>query len=301
MIFETLAPVVVFAYKRQDTLERTITALSENDLAQQTTLYVFSDGPRNVTDEEDIKSVRAYLDTIDGFKSIHIIKSEINKGLAQSIISGVSELFEKHEELIIVEDDVITSTNFLTFMNSALHFYRNNSSVFSISGWSIPIQINDDSDVYFTLRGNSSCWGMWKNRWELIDWKVIDYPQFAKNQREQKRFNAMGSDISSMLKRQMNGELDSWAIRWVYHQFKYNLYSVYPTKSKAKNIGYNSDKATHTSEKYSRFETILDTELKNEFHLPEEPKLEKKYLKQFLKPHSIIQRAKYKLMNKIFG
>ena len=56
-----------------------------------------------------------------------------------------------------------------------------------------------------------------------------------------------------------SGKINSWAIRWCYHQFKYNLYSVHPTASKIKNIGLSHSDATHTNEKFNRFKTILET------------------------------------------
>lgn len=296
-----IAPIVLFVYNRLDTLHQTITALLNNYLANQSELIVFSDGPKSFIDESSVSEVRNYIKSIKGFKNITIFEAPKNNGLARSIISGVTTVFENYDKLIVLEDDVLTSPNFLHFMNSSLSYYENDPKIFSISGWSIPIKRRGNDDVYFTKRSNSACWASWKNRWEIIDWEIKDYPEFLNNSKLQKQFNEMGSDMTSMLKRQMNGQLNSWAIRWCYHQFKTNQLTVYPILSKSINIGYDSTNATNTTEKFSRFKTDLDQNLKTEFNFPSKPMLDQIYLKQFLRPHRLTQRIKYKLLNKIFG
>ncbi len=294
-----LAPVVVFAYKRVDTLSLTIEALAANSLAKNSDLIVFSDGPKGDSDSNGVKEVRNYLNGIEGFNSVQVIAAETNRGLANSIINGVKTVLESKERIIVVEDDVITSPNFLSFMNAALDYYHKRERIFSISGWSMPIKTKQTDDVYFTKRSNSACWGTWKDRWQEIDWEIKDYSSFQANTSLQKKFNLMGSDMSGMLHRQMTGKIDSWAIRWCYHQFKYDLFSVYPILSKSVNIGFDSVDASHTKEKYSRFKTQLDTELKETFLFKGEPILDKNTMKQFLRPHSLVQRVKYKLINTI--
>lgn len=296
---DILAPIAVFAYNRVDTLERTINALAKNSLAASSDLIVFSDGPKREADVSLVNNVREFLKKIDGFRSVTIVESPNNRGLAESIISGVTSVLEKHKNVIVLEDDVVSSSNFLDFMNAALTKYAAHSEVFSISGFSIPIKSN--KDVYFTKRANSSCWATWSNRWSGIDWEVKEYSTFQNSKSERKAFNTMGSDMSSMLDRQMAGQLNSWAIRWCYHQFKHNLYSVYPVVSKSVNIGLEHAEAINTNEKYSRFRTVLDTELKSAFNFPDSPVLEAKELRQFLRPYSLFQRAKYKIINKLFA
>jgi hypothetical protein len=58
-----------------------------------------------------------------------------------------------------------------------------------------------------------------------------------------------------MLKSQMIGKIDSWAIRWCYNQFKYNRYTIYPTKSKLINNGFD-EKGTHNSNGLKRWEVV---------------------------------------------
>lgn len=296
-----LAPIVLFTYKRLDTLKQTVEALQQNYLAAESDLYIFSDAAKGIQDEEAVKAVRSYIQSIDGFKTITIYESESNKGLATSIIEGVSQILKIHETVIVLEDDLVSSPNFLSYMNQALHFYKDEGKVFSITGYSIPIHNDEsESDVYFTSRSSSWGWATWKDRWMVIDWEVKDYSAFKNNSLFRQNFNKMGSDMSQMLDRQMHGKINSWAIRWCYHQFKSGLLSVHPFMSKIENIGFNSPDASNTKERFNRYQTKLDKSQKNVFLFSKYFRLDSKIIQQFTKPFSIKTRIKYKLLNLLF-
>ena len=108
----TLAPVVLFAYNRLSHTVQTIDALKKNVYAQQSQLIIFSDGPKTVLEVERVREVRTYLKTIDGFRSVEIVEREVNLGLANNIIDGVSSVLARHESIIVLEDDLITSPFF---------------------------------------------------------------------------------------------------------------------------------------------------------------------------------------------
>jgi hypothetical protein len=291
-----LAPIILFTYKRLDTLKLTVEALQKNYLASKSDLIIFSDAAKGDKDSKAVKDVRDYLKSIEGFNSIKIYESKENKGLANSIIKGVSQVLETHDSVIVLEDDLVSSPNFLNFMNDSLNFYVDNPQILSIAGFSIPIKTNSVFDVYFTHRSSSWGWATWKNRWEIIDWEVTDYNSFKKNKTQRNDFNKMGSDMVSMLDRQMEGKINSWAIRWCYHQFKNKMYSVHPFESKIDNVGF-SPEASNTKEKYNRYKTILDIGTKTHFNFSQDINLEKEVIKQFVKPFTITSRIKYKLLN----
>lgn len=291
MIQDT-APVLLFCYKRCRHLLQSVSALQKNLLAEQSELYIFSDGAKNTFDEPAVSEVRSYLKTIKGFKKIYIIESPVNKGLANSIIEGVSQIFEKYDKVIVLEDDLVTSYNFLSFMNQALKFYEHRD-VFSIAGFSFPIVGLDSSSVYFTKRASSWGWATWKNRWEKIDWQVKDFSGTMGSTRQRREFNKMGSDLSGMLEKQMQGKIDSWAIRWCYHQFRQQLYTVYPALSKVCNIGFDEE-ATNTKESKLRYRTILDRSNNTTFIFKENIVLDHDVVRQFTKHYSVWSRSYYK-------
>ncbi len=121
----TCAPVALFVYNRPDHTRQTIEALLANPLANQTPLHVFSDAPRNESASLAVAEVRSYIRSIAGFKSVTIIERETNFGLARSIIDGVTALSEECGRVIVMEDDLITSPHFLSYMNDALTHYEN--------------------------------------------------------------------------------------------------------------------------------------------------------------------------------
>ena len=136
-----LAPVVMFVYNRLDSVEQTIENLKRNELAEQTELFIFSDAAKKESQVENVGLVRNYIHKIDGFKSVHIIEAEKNKGLAKSVITGVTEIINEKGKVIVVEDDLITAPQFLTFMNDALDFYEDEKKIWSISGYQFPFEL----------------------------------------------------------------------------------------------------------------------------------------------------------------
>lgn len=293
-----LAPICLFVYTRLEETKKTINALKENILAKESELFIFSDGAKNKETQDKIQEIRNYLRSINGFKRITIIESEINKGLAQSIIEGVSSIIEKYKKVIVLEDDLITTPNFLTFMNDALHFYENSQEIFSISGYTLdlPTLKNYNKDYYLGLRASSWGWGTWENRWKDIDWEIKDYNKFKWNIVRNYKFSRGGSDMPSMLKKQMKGKIDSWAIRWCYNQYKKGTYTVFASKSKVKSIGFGEN-ATHTF-KEGRFGTMLDKSNQVNFIFEKNPEPNTTIIKEFRNKFSILSRIKYKINNK---
>ena len=254
---DDFSPVVLFVYNRPLHTEQTIEALKRNIFADQSDLYIFSDGPKLETDNKQIAEVRKYIKQIRGFKSIHIIEQDNNMGLANSVISGVTSVINSYGKVIVLEDDLVTSPYFLKYMNEALEFYKNESQVFSISGYNHPPNLmkfpeNYLNDIYFNYRNSSWGWGTWKDRWEKVDWEVADFNDFIKDRRAQNDFNRGGEDLTPMLKAQVEGKIDSWAIRWSYSHFCNNGLSVCPVFSYVNNIGMDAS-GTHCgkTEKYA--------------------------------------------------
>ena len=300
-----VAPILLFTYKRLETLKNTVQALKSNKLADESELFIFSDGAKDHKDEEVIAEIRTFIKTISGFKKVSIIESKHNKGLATSIIDGVNSIFKEFHKVIVLEDDLITTPNFLSFMNECLNQYNNDLTAFSVSGYSFNLgEVNHDTyDSYFLNRGWSWGWATWKNRWDKVDWTVGDFEDFKKNRSARKKFSMGGSDLNKMLDMQMTGQLDSWAIRWFYHQFKVGGLTVYPVYSKVFNDGFDQH-ATHTNGSIKRYLPRLDKEVKNNFILPTEAKISHYYQHQFIKKMGIRSRIISKLetiFQKIFA
>ncbi|MFT4031272.1 MAG: glycosyltransferase [Siphonobacter sp.] len=296
-----LAPILLFVYKRLDTLQYTVESLKANLLAKNSELYIYSDAYKSETDKKGVEDVRQFIKSIQGFKSVHIVESIDNKGLAKSIIYAVSEIINQYGKVIVLEDDLLLSSNFLTFMNKSLDFYENNPKVYSISGFMFDIDLKKhySYDVFFTKRHCSWGWAMWKDRWNRIDWEVKDFQEFMDNFSMQKKFNDIGADLTYSLKRQQKGEINSWAIRCNYQQFKEQTYTVYPLKSKVDNLGFGDD-ATHTKQRFNKYKATLDRELKYEYSFPDDVFEEPILINKFKRKYSKLTRFYYYVLNKLF-
>jgi hypothetical protein len=235
-----LAPICLFTYNRLFETRLTVEALKQNSLACDSDLFIFSDGARNDQDKFKVGEVRNYLSTLGGFKSITIISSIENKGLADSIISGVDQTLEKYNTVIVLEDDLITSPYFLDFMNHALDYYMHEKRVQSINGYALKLQ-NNTQNIYFQRRPFPWGWATWRDRWKRDIFNKEDIKTIISTDKSiLKEFKkTCGHDISRMLLKSINNKNDSWYVRWTFDHFRKNNYSVFPVNSYIQNIGHN--------------------------------------------------------------
>lgn len=238
------APIVVFVYNRLDHTRRTIDSLKQNFLAQDSDLIIFSDASKSENQSGQVAEVRSYINQIEGFKSITIIERKINYGLARSIIDGVTKIVNKYGRVIVLEDDMVTSPHFLTYMNEALNKYADDDRVISIHGYVYPTK--EKLPEAFFLKG-ADCWGWatWKRGWDLFNPDGRSLLNELKSKKLIKEFDFDGTySFSKMLKDQITGKNDSWAVRWYASAFLANKLTLYPGKSLVHNIG-NDDSGSH--------------------------------------------------------
>lgn len=251
-----LAPVVLFTFNRPKHTAETLNALAANELVAETNLYIFSDGPRNNKDLAKIKEVRKLLQAIKSeniFKKVIIFESKENKGLANSVINGVTQVFAKYNSVIVLEDDLIVSSDFIKYMNDALTFHENTNAG-SVTGYN-PLKLDASqysSRTYASLRNCSFGWGTWKNIWDEIDWDVKMYDSYRKKYFQRRKFNESGLDRSIRLDRQMEKNVQSWSIRFGFNLFMMKKLTYYPIKSKIKPNGWDGS-GVHIASGVSNF------------------------------------------------
>lgn len=237
------APIILFVYNRPQHTRQTLEALQRCELAAESDLYIFADGPKADATEDQkakISEVRKYIHTIDGFHSLTIEESKTNKGLANSIISGVTKLIDKYGRVIVVEDDIVAHPFFLRFMNEALDTYQTNQKIFAISAtmerFSMPPKYKND--IFLTHRFGSWGWATWADRWNSINWDIENYPIIKHpTKKRMNHFCKGGDDLWPMLQDQYRGDIDSWAIRMGYNMSLQNKLCLRPVKSFVNNIG----------------------------------------------------------------
>ncbi len=202
-------------------------------------MYAFSDGPKTAAEVPAVAEVRQILQKIEGFADVEIEASTENRGLAQSVIRGVTEVLNTHGRAIVLEDDLEFSTDFLRFMNAALDAYADRPDVFSVSGYLYPIPVPPDyaPDVLLLPRASSWGWATWRDRWEKADWAAGDFAELARNPAARQPLLRGGADLWPMLQKQQRGLISSWAVRWSLAHARHGAYGVYPRESKVRNTG----------------------------------------------------------------
>lgn len=289
-----LAPIVLFVYNRKDHTEKTINALKKNKYSSESELYIYSDGAKNESSVRAVEEVREYIRSITGFKNIKIKEASENKGLANSIIDGVTEVVDRCGKVIVLEDDLVTSPNFLEYMNENLNFYEKEDRVASIHGYVYPIKGLSNR---FFLRG-ADCWGWatWKRAWNIFEKDGQKLFDELKRNKLEKLADFNGSyNYTKMLTDQIAGRNNSWAIRWYMSTFLKNMVTLYPGKSYVKNIG-NDNSGTHCG-RTNLFDVELNETYVNEKIIVQENiENRKKFENYFLSvKRTIFQRLKLKL------
>lgn len=276
-MLNNLAPIGLSTYVRLQHLQQTIAALQQNTLAQQSELFVFSDAPRP-GDEDRVAAVRNYLQTVAGFKDVHIVKRKKNNRVANNR-GGINMLLNLFGKVIFLEEDIVTAPGFLTFMNQALDKYEENDRVFSVVGYCPPIKIptNYRHDVFFLRRLTAWGFGIWKDRFDQLRYITPnEYERFAANKKQVKNFvKSTGNDLMSMLRADAYGEIDAGDVKLMYAQFLSDQYTLYSTKSLVQYIG-NDGTGTHCG-KTDKFDVVLSP--KTTFQFPSRPFVDRRIVK----------------------
>ncbi|MFC7524899.1 glycosyltransferase [Parapedobacter sp. GCM10030251] len=249
------APIILFTYNRPSHTRETVTYLQRNHLAKESELIVYADGPKSTADEPLVSELRNYLKQINGFKRLTVIERPENLGLARNIITGVTETLHKHDKVIVVEDDLVTSPWFLTYMNNGLTRYAGYHEVASIHGYVYPVK-QLLSEAFF-IKG-ADCWGWatWKRAWEHFEPNGSLLLEALQKRGLTLDFDFNGAyPYTQMLEDQIAGKNDSWAIRWYASAFLNDMLTLYPGKSLVHNIG-NDASGTH-----SGADSTYDTEV----------------------------------------
>jgi Glycosyl transferase family 2 len=274
-----LAPLVIFAYNRPHHFTQVWNSLIKCPELINTDVYIYADGPKNHASIDEliaIKKTREILHQISGSKLLKLNLCETNQGLANSIINGVSEILAKYDKIIVLEDDVVVSPLFLTYMNAALTFYKNKYLVGCVHSYSYPIK---NLPVFYFQRG-ADCWGWgtWKRSWSLFSKDSNMLLNQLKERNLINDFDYGGTYLfSDMLQKHIEGKNNSWAIRWHASLFLHNMLTLYPGKSFVQNIG-NDNSGTHSGSTSMYSHKILNEMNNFEFNeIPIEHNLEVAY------------------------
>ncbi len=240
---ESLAPIVLFVFNRPHHTLKTLEALSMNELASASTLYIYADGPKDNASVQTLNAIeetRRILRVKQWCGNVVISESAANLGLANSIIRGVTEVVNRHGKVIVLEDDLITSPGFLKYMNEALSTYQDDERVMHVSGYMYPLGNQVQQGTIF-LR-ILSCWGWatWQRAWRHFSDNTESHLTKLDTDRKIREFNIRGNaPFYQQLVDNRNGVLNTWAVKWYSSWYFAGGFSLFPKTTLVSNIGHD--------------------------------------------------------------
>ena len=240
----TYAPILLFTYNRPAHTRRLIESLLQNAEAAESPLYIYSDAPRDEGSRHSVEEVRQYLHSITGFGSLHIVERTDNWGLARNIVAGVTEQIDRFGRVIVLEDDLIVSPYFLRFMNDALNTYQDEPRVGHIQA----CDFTQDPSLppTFLIKWTGSWgWATWQRAWKLFNPDGKALLEELERKHLTRYFDFDGNyRYTRMLRRQVEGKNNSWAIRWNASLFLADVLSLNAGRSLVLNDGFDGS-GTH--------------------------------------------------------
>ena len=245
-----LSPIALFVYRRPEHTRATIAALAECPEAARSDLVVYSDGPQSDEQRTAVEATRAIVRSAKGFRSIRLVERPENIGLFQNIVRGLHQVFSSGQGAIVVEDDIEVFPDFLAYMNAGLDHYARNPQVFSVTGYLYPVQLAHPNDSDSFLFPRFCCWGWatWASRWKQIEWEVPSRSSFLGSRESFWSFWRASNDLPEIMLDLIDRKNDSWSILFNYWQILHNGHCAYPTRTHARNIGFDGS-GTHAGRK----------------------------------------------------
>jgi hypothetical protein len=240
-------PVALFAYKRPQHLRQVVDSLRANPEAEDTEIFIFCDAAARQEDRPAVAEVRDYAKSVDGFRRVVVIERETNYGLSRSITEGVSRLCSEYSKAAVVEDDVLVSPHFLSWVNAALDKYENDERVLSVGCYVFPSHRKLPETFFLSL---PDCWGwaVWARSWNRYQADGVALLQALRERNLEHRFDFEGAyPYTEMLRDQTLGKNDSWAVRWSASVLLASGLTIYPGRSMTRNIGFDGT-GTHCGE-----------------------------------------------------
>ena len=235
----TTAPILLFTYNRLQHTQRCLEALLKNTLAADSELFVYADAAKDEAGKEAVEEVRRYIHSLQGFRTITIIERDENWGLARNIIDGVTTQIKKYGKVIVLEDDLVVAPYFLQFMNDALEIYKDEPKVGHIQACDFT-QDASLPDTFLIKWTGSWGWATWERAWEHFNPNGEELLHDLEARKLTYTFNFNGKyGFTRMLRRQIAGKNNSWAIRWNASLFIKDILSLNVGRSLVQNEGFD--------------------------------------------------------------
>jgi hypothetical protein len=291
--------IAVFCYKRAAKLKASMEALLKNPECSQMDIVFFCDGHKGEKDYQGVMETRAYIDSLKGFKNIYKHFRERNVSTGPNFKQGITWLCENYRQFIVVEDDLVVTPNYISYLLQGLKFYREEKSVFCVTGFCFPIDVKDYTyDTIIYQRFCAYGWASWSDRVKNVKWDKAELSSIMKKSAGFKsRLNEEGRDLYRILKKQIAGTISTWDIQMQVHVSENRMKVVYPIISKGHNIGFDTESTNHFGIDFLK--TTLDAGTNRTFKFCPVNIIEPSLQTQLRKPYSLPSLAYRKIVNEI--
>jgi len=298
-----LAPIVLFVYNRPEHTRNTLTALKANRLSVDSHLFIFADGPKESAsskDHADIQSTRKVIREQEWCGTVTVVERPANIGLAENIIDGVTNIVNAHGKIIVLEDDIVTSESFLTYMNNALDLYNQDPQVMHVAGYSFPWldASRIGMDTFFYRVASCWGWGTWARAWKFYH---DDSEKLFVRLCEKNKMSSFDLGYSGGFLGQLNANIvksaRTWAVKWYASVHLQNGLALHPAKSLVNNTGFDNSGENSAATSMFENETLGSLD-----HVVREQIVENKYVVSTMYTryrNSIARKVKIFLANRI--
>jgi hypothetical protein len=303
-----LAPILLFTYNRVEHTRKTLEALSVNYLASESELIVISDAPKIKEHIEGVEIVRDLIRSKTWCKSTTLLCMEKNMGMNDNFLVNITAVVEKYGKVIVLEDDICTSPQFLTYMNDALEMYENEERVMQVSGFVFDISKRNLPPSFFVGITNGWGWATWKDKWNKLNRNAKELFDTVQKNNLYNRMTVDGAepDFWNQLEANATGVHNDWDIKWFSSVVANNGLCLYPKESLVVNIGFDGT-GTHFKNGEKGHKTVFSkSQLRLEKIPVEESLIARKSFAKYFKSQqpTFFDKAKYKLnllKSKYFG
>lgn len=291
--------IAVFCYKRAAKLKTSMEALLKNPECAEMEIIFFSDGAKSEADLSGVLATRDYINSLTGFKKVHKQFREKNFSTGPNFHHGLTYLCNNYDQFIVIEDDLVVSPNYLRYMLDALEFYREEKTVFTISGFAFPLQKAEyPYDTFIHERFCCYGWASWSDRVRQVIWDEKQLKSIMNTSPDFKsRLDKEGMDLYRILKKQLSGVISTWDIQMQVHVAENRLKVVYPVLSKASNIGFDNESTNTFGVDYLK--TVVDPGEKRNFRYCDVSVKNTSLVQQVRKPYSFPALASRKIINTV--
>ena len=265
------ASLVMIGFNRPEIQRKTLERVAKAEDSDKRDIYVFIDGPRKGRDD-DVANAQKVFEVFKEFRELKlprmtIRKREVNLGCRGNIIASITEVINKTDRVIVVEDDILVSETFFTYHDSALDMYEGDKRIWCINAYvhdRMKLPWSYSKDVFLTRRFMCFGWSTWKDRWNDVDFDLKCWPEFSADPSNLKFMNDCSTMLLPAVKMQLENP-NTWDVQCSFHIARKKMYSINPryslTKNNGSGAGVHSLKFDYVTAKHKYYNFIPKLEL----------------------------------------